>query len=425
MKKNKFGVILTLILICCVLTFSACTPLSLNNFSLKKFEANLQNEEYISIETEGLTSQQTRTELAEQYINISFTVLIGKTTTTITTDNLTGATTTEEGQPTFVSFGSGVVVKTGGYIATNFHVISSTLAEPKTTQTTSLGKTTKTIESYAAYCSQDGGDNSYPATVLWYNANYDMAIIVCPHYADLSAAPMKDRSVYCSDEDRIKVLEEVITIGTQKECENYNSATIGTISSSVNRSVYGSDLGINYEYLIQHNAAINHGNSGGALIDMDGYLIGLNTLGDDSANSLFYAISIYPIIQVIDIVASNWELDEETTTDYLLGFSGYDALEVKNFPSSKKSSADFPDYAADFVDAGVLVTSINENPIIENLQVKDVITKFVFGTETTKEFTINNRYDLLNARLELYNYQTATVTVLRDGEEVNLTLNRG
>ena len=73
----------------------------------------------------------------------------------------------------------------------------------------------------------------------------------------------------------------------------------------------------------------------------------------------------------------------------------------------------------------LFITSINENPIIENLQVKDVITKFVFGTETTKEFTINNRYDLLNARLELYNYQTATVTVLRDGEEVNLTLNRG
>lgn len=221
-------------------------------------------------------------------------------------------------------------------------------------------------------------------------------------------------------------MEEVITIGTQKECENYNSATIGTISSSVTRSIYGADLGINYEYLIQHDAIINHGSSGGALVDMNGYLIGLNTLGDDSANSLFYAISIYPIIQVIDVVANNWELNNKTTEDYMFGFSGYDKLEVKNFPASKKTGEDYPDYLTDFKQDGVIVTKLNENLIISGLQTQDIITKIVFGSaSTTKEFTINNRYDLLNARLELYNYQTATVTVIRNGEEVNLTLTRG
>ena len=425
MKKSRFAVVLTLILFCCVFAFSACTPLRLNSFALKKYETNLNNNAYIETETQGLTNQQAKTEIAESYIDISFTVLIGEriTTEVFNTTNNERISYTEE-KPKFVSFGSGVVVKTGGYIATNCHVVLKTFEKPKIATSTKDGQRTVKTTEYIVYCSQDGGDNSYEATVLWYNANYDMAIIVCPQFSSLPAAQMKDRSVYCASEDRIKVLEEVIAIGTQKECENYSSATVGTISSDINRSLYGSDLGINYEYLIQHTAVINHGNSGGALVDMDGYLIGLNTLGDDSANSLFYAVSIYPIMQVIDIVAANWELDCEKTTDYLFGFSGYDKLEVKNFPASRKTSDAIPDYALEFSQNGVIVTEVKENLAIENLQVKDIIIKMSFGTDSEKEFTVNNRYDLLNARLELYNYSNGVVTVLRDGEEINLTLTR-
>ena len=57
---------------------------------------------------------------------------------------------------------------------------------------------------------------------------------------------------------------------------------------------------------------------------------------------------------------------------------------------------------------------------------KDVIVKMSFGSgESEKNFTIKNRYDILNARLELFDYEVGTVTVLRDGEEVSLTMTRG
>lgn len=417
--KKSFSIIICLALICCFM-FSGCTSLNLSNFSFSKFTTPISENKTITFDknTEDIDTSSLKTQIAERYIDISFTVLLVKNvkTTVKNGENLIS----EDEKETFASFGSGTIVNKGGYILTNYHVISGALSQATTTSTANrtTGDVTTTETSYKVYVSQDGGETYYEAHILWSSINFDLAIIVCEQFASLDAAPMKDRSVYCSEEDRIKILEEIITVGTQYDKENYNSATTGTISSSICRSIFGADLSVNYEYLIQHDAPINHGNSGGALVDLDGNLIGINTLGVDTANSIFYAVSVYPIIEVIDTVVKNWELNGTETTDVVFGFKGIDKLLIRNTKNYTGTKYE------DFNDNGVIVNEVIADCIIKNLRVDDIITKIDFG-HAGYNFEINNTYDLLYARLCLHTYNTAKVTVLRGGSEIELNLVKG
>ena len=421
-KTKKFSLILCAILVVCVFMFAGCSPLFINDFFFTKYTQDTIANETLNIDTEGLSLQEKKTKIAQAYIDISFTVIISKKVEAKVYSAL-GAELSSSESETFSSFGSGTIIHKGGYILTNYHVIKEALAEPLNASTTNrfTGDITKTTTSYIVYVSQDGGETCHEASILWSALNFDLAIIQCNDFADLNAPPMKDRSVYCSAEDKIKVLEEVITVGTQYSQENFGSATVGTISSALTRSMYGSELQLNYEYLIQHDAPINHGNSGGALIDLNGYLIGVNTLGVDAANSLFYAASIYPVMIILETVVDNWEKHAQRTIDVSLNMSAVDKYTVDNAPSGMYDSK-----YKDFDENGVKVIGVEENCLIEGLKVDDKIIEIKYtGLSSEEVFVINNTYDLLYARLRLHHYNSAAVKVVRDGVELTLTLTKG
>ena len=421
-KTKKFSLILCAVLVTCVFIFAGCSPLFINDFFFTKYTQDSVANETLNIETEGLTLQEKKTKIAKEYINISFTVIIAKKVEAKVYTALGEEVSSSESE-TFSSFGSGTIIHKGGYILTNYHVIQNALSEPLNASTTNryTGEITKTTTSYVVYVSQNGGEKSFEATILWSAYNFDLAIIQCNEFADLNAAPMKDRSVYCAEEDRIEVLEEIITVGTQYSQENFGSATVGTISSALTRDMFGSELQLNYEYLIQHDAPINHGNSGGALIDLDGYLIGVNTLGVDNANSLFYAASIYPVMLVLEHVVDNWEKHARITTDTSYGVSGIDKTTVDNAPNGTYDSK-----YNDYNDNGVKIIKVEESCIIKGIEVDDIIVEIKFsGLNNEEVFEINNTYDFLYARLRLHEYNSALVKVLRNGVETTLTLTKG
>ena len=298
------------------------------------------------------------------------------------------------------SYGSGFVVHTGGFILTNYHVIEDVLADPVSYGATKVY--------YECYVSQDGGETYYPAEILWENSVFDMAIIICEEFASLPAAKLKDRTIYCSDEERIGLLEQVITVGNQKSY--HASATIGNISSTILR-VATSETNV-YEHLIQHNASINHGNSGGALIDMDGNVIGLNTLGDDDANSLFFAVSIYPAIAVLDKVVENYYATGSKTEEIVLGFTGTDSV----LDSMSQTSVGFEG-------EGLYVTGVESSCLISGLQVGDVIVEVKIQTsDGTESFEVWDNNSFRYARLNLLYAQNATFKVNRGGNIVELAI---
>jgi Do/DeqQ family serine protease len=138
--------------------------------------------------------------------------------------------------------GSGVVVSEEGYILTNYHVVEAA----------------DEIE----VASNDG--RKFKAKVVGTDPESDLAVLRVPADARLSA-------ITFAAADSLRVGDVVLAIG--------NPFGVGqTVTSGIVSALGRSHLGINtFENFIQTDAAVNPGNSGGALVDSSGDLIGINT----------------------------------------------------------------------------------------------------------------------------------------------------
>ena len=152
--------------------------------------------------------------------------------------------------------GSGVIISEDGYILTNNHVVNSATSSSSFYE---LGEANKiTVKLY-------NDDTEYEAEIVGTDEQTDLAVIKIDKDG-LTAAEL-------GDSDSVQVGEFCMAIG--------NPLGLGTtvtdgIISAVNREVTDED-GNSYEAL-QTNAAINSGNSGGALVNSQGQVIGINTL---------------------------------------------------------------------------------------------------------------------------------------------------
>ena len=140
------------------------------------------------------------------------------------------------------SLGSGVIISDNGYIVTNHHVID---------------------DADKIFVSIPGFDNEVEAEIIGSDKKSDIAIIKVKH----KQLPY----LKFADSKKIKVGDIVFAIG--------NPFGIGeTVTQGIVSALNKSGIGINsYENFIQTDAAINVGNSGGALIDSRGALVGINT----------------------------------------------------------------------------------------------------------------------------------------------------
>ena len=154
--------------------------------------------------------------------------------------------------------GSGVIIDADGHIVTNFHVVDKA----------------SRLEIVFA----DGTKASTPAILVGSDPYNDLAVLKIslpvPAYADLG------------DSTTLQEGETVVAIGSPLG-EFRGSVTVGVVSA-VNRTL---DVNQNYslEGLIQTDAAINHGNSGGPLVNLAGQVVGINTAivrADPTSNRL-------------------------------------------------------------------------------------------------------------------------------------------
>ena len=151
--------------------------------------------------------------------------------------------------------GSGVIISEDGYILTNNHVISSS----SSSSYYELGDAT----SIKVYLYND--ETPYTATIVGKDEQSDLAVVKIEKDG-LTAAELGDSS-------SIQVGEWCMAIGNPLGMKS--SVTTGTISA-VNREVTEEDGQV--LNVIQTCAAINSGNSGGALVNSQGQVIGINTM---------------------------------------------------------------------------------------------------------------------------------------------------
>ena len=156
---------------------------------------------------------------------------------------------------TATATGSGIIISEDGYILTNNHIVSSS-SEDDYYEVSSATKITVKLFN---------DDTEYEAKIVGTDEQTDLAVIKIDKN-DLPKAEF-------ADSDNIKVGEFAMAVGNPLGMES--SITCGVVSA-VNRKITDSD-GNTYT-LIQTDAAINAGNSGGALVNSEGQVIGINTL---------------------------------------------------------------------------------------------------------------------------------------------------
>lgn len=174
-------------------------------------------------------------------------------------------------QGTASAQGSGVIISEDGYILTNNHVVNSS----SSSSFYELGKASKiTVKLY-------NDDTEYEAEIVGTDEQTDLAVIKIDK-TGLTAAEL-------GDSDSVQVGEFCMAIGNPL---GLGSTVTDGIVSAVNREVTDED-GNTYT-AIQTNAAINSGNSGGALVNSQGQVIGINTLkvSGDGVEGVGFAIPI-------------------------------------------------------------------------------------------------------------------------------------
>jgi len=164
--------------------------------------------------------------------------------------------------------GTGFVITADGFIVTNNHVVEG--------------------QSQIEVAFVDGSTLS--ADLVGRDPSVDLAVLKVDG-SDLAFIEL-------GDSDAVQVGDEVIAIGNALALEGGLSVTRGIISGT-NRTLE-TDAGTTLVGMLQTDAAINFGNSGGPLIDADGLVIGVNTAIDASAQNVGFAIPISRAEPVIE-----------------------------------------------------------------------------------------------------------------------------
>ena len=287
-------------------------------------------------------------------------------------NTLFGGTSTSQGS------GSGIIVSSDGYILTNNHVVNSTSSSSyyQITEATSVK-----VKLY-------NDDTVYDATVVGSDLQTDLAVLKIEK-TDLTAAEL-------GDSDSVQVGEFAMAIGNPLGLES--TITCGIVSAK-NRQVDDSETGVTFN-LIQTDAAINSGNSGGALVNADGRVIGINTLklSGTGVEGIGFAIPINSTIDVYEELKTNGKISRP-----YIGIGGIDITEalakqnnlpigvyvktIDNFSSAEKAGLKIGDViiSAD----GIEIKTMDElNEIKNKHKVGDKMTLKINRDGKEKEITL-------------------------------------
>lgn len=296
--------------------------------------------------------------------NVNATVGIS---TSITVTNYWGYPTTS------AVAGSGFILSSDGYIATNYHVVEN-------------GNSIKVT----LFNGQE-----YAADLLGYNENKDIAILK----VDATGLP----HVILGDSDRVRVGEQIMAIGNPLG-ELTFSLSVGVVSA-VNREVLFAEG--NYMKLIQTDCAINSGNSGGAMFNAYGEVVGIATgkySGDSGTGA--YIDNIGFAVPINDMKGMLQQVVEQGyVSRAYLGITFTDVDERMQYYGIPK---------------GASISSVEKGSPAEKggLEAYDVITSF-------NGQKVENKEDLVAAVDACAPNQKVTVTISRSGATVELEITLG
>jgi len=268
--------------------------------------------------------------------------------------------------------GSGVIITDDGYIATNYHVV-------------------------------EGADKI--EVVLHDNRRYEAELIGSDPTTDLALIKIPEKNltfIRYGDSDKLQVGEWVLAVGNPFALTS--TVTAGIISAKArNISILADRGNLSIESFLQTDAAVNPGNSGGALVNLKGELVGINTAIASTTGSYAgysFAVPVSLVKKVMDDL-----LEYGTVQRALLGISIQDVS-----VASKRLNLHLDE------STGVYVAEVNKGSSAEEAGIKegDIITAIndnkVDNMSELQEYVARNRPG-----------DKIDVTFMRDGKEKTVT----
>lgn len=275
--------------------------------------------------------------------------------------------------------GSGVIISTDGYILTNNHVVNSSSSSSSSYY--EIEKANKvTVKLY-------NDDTEYEAKIIGTDEQTDLAVIKIEK-TDLTAAEL-------GDSNSVQVGEFCMAVGNALGLGD--SVTSGIVSA-VNREVTDSD---NNKYTaIQTDAAINSGNSGGALVNSKGQVIGINTLkiAGNGVEGIGFAIPINSTKDIYEqliqynkvkrpyVGIGGIELDESMAKRYDLVVGVY-IKTIDDFSAAEKAGLRVGDVITE-VEGTKITTMDTLNEIKNTKSIGDTLKLKIYRDGKTKDITV-------------------------------------
>ena len=289
--------------------------------------------------------------------------------------------------------GTGFILSSDGYIATNKHVVANA---------TKIGVIL------------DDGSTYEDVELIGTDPINDFAIIKIKDVKDLT--PIK-----IGDSKTTNIGQQVIAIGNALGTYQ-NSVTSGIISGK-GRSLTASDSSrTTYETLsdmIQTDAAINGGNSGGPLVNAAGEVIGINTAYASQGNNVGFAIPINSVKGIMAGVLKDGKFERavlgvryQTITPLIAKEKKLDVTAGAYVKGSNNVSAVIKGSAGDKagIKDGDIITAVNDTKIGTAGSLGSLIGEYAVGDTVKLEVYRDKKYIELNVKLEAYDADSAKVT---------------
>jgi serine protease Do len=289
------------------------------------------------------------------------------------------------------SAGTGIIISEDGYIVTNRHVVPA--GTSSVSVTLSDGMQLNDVE------------------VVGRTTDGDPIDVAFLKIKDTKGKKLQKAAL--ADSSKVQVGDKVVAIGNALG-QFQNTVTSGIISG-FGRSVQASDgsgfgSSETLQNLFQTDAAINEGNSGGPLLNINGEVIGINTaIAGGSAQNIGFAIPINDVQSLIKSVLTKGRLERpylgvryvSLTDDYAYQFN-LGAKRGAYLAPSRTGSAVIPGSPAD--KAGLkekdIITKIDGTPVDENNSVTSLIGRKSVGDEVTLTVIRDGKEQTIKAKLE-------------------------